>query len=309
MVKAKEREGLRLGFVGAGVVGTTLAIALFRCGYRVVACASRSRAAPRRLAATVPGCVAVDTPQEVVNSADLVFLTVPDDAIQGVAASLTWRPGQAAVHCSGAYSRDVLAVPHEQGADTGSLHPMQTFPDADSALNSLDGIVFGIEAEGALLEVLQGMACALGGTPVVLRSQDKPLYHASAIMACGYVLALLHQASGLWEALGLSPEEGLRALLPLTRATLEGATRQGPVSALTGPIARGDVGTVRRHLEALQAQAPAVVPLYCSLGLATLPLAQAKGGLSPAQARELRDLLEETLGRVGYSKLPSPVHL
>ncbi len=241
----------------------------------------------------------------MADAADLVFLTTPDDAIEPVAASLTWRPDQAVVHCSGARSLDVLTAPRRQGAVVGSFHPMQTFPEVGAAAESLEGIAFGIEAEGGfLLETLQELAKALGGWPVVLRPQDKALYHASAIIACGYLLAALDQAAHLWEAMGHGREEGLKALLPLAQATLQGAGRRGLVDALSGPLARGDVGTVQRHLEALRAQAPEVLPLYCRLGLASLPLARAKGKLSPQRAEELQAIFDGWAGLMEASPIP-----
>lgn len=288
-------QQLKLGFVGAGALGTTLAVAFSQRGYQVTAAASRRRASAERLGTRVPGCAVVDTPQQVADAADLVLLTTPDDAISKVASSLRWRSGQAAVHCSGAYSRDALVAAEEQGAHTGTLHPMQTFTDVDSGLRNLEGTFFGIEGEGELLETLQAMARDLGGEPVVLRSQDKALYHASGMMACGFVLAMLRQASLLWEALGLSQEHGVRALLPMTRSTLAGAAQNGLAPALSGPLARGDAGTIRRHLDALSSQAPQVVPLYCTLALATLPLAEEKGRAPKERLLELRRLLEETL--------------
>jgi predicted short-subunit dehydrogenase-like oxidoreductase (DUF2520 family) len=230
--------------------------------------------------------------QAVVGAADLVFLTVPDDAIEPVCESITWRPGLSAVHCSGAASLDPLKAAAAQGADVGSFHPLQTFATADQAMGKLAGSAFAIEASGAALEArLAEMARAIGGRPLVLTGR-KGLYHASAVLASNALVALLGAAAGLWEALGLSKEEGLRALLPLVRGTIDNLETIGLPDALTGPIARGDVGTVKRNLAALAEDAPEVKALYVELARRTIPIATAKGTLRSEEAEKLRELLD-----------------
>ncbi len=286
----------RLGFIGAGVVGTALAKGLARVGYPVVAVASRSAERRRALADALPKADGVDTPQEVVDAADLVFLTVPDDAVAAVATSVAWHRGSHAVHCSGAASVDLLEPARAQGAAVGVFHPLQTFASASQAEKNLRGSPFGIEASsGELLAILRGMAESLGGTPLVV-SGDKAVYHASAVVASNYLVALLDVASGLWKALGLSQEEGLRALLPLVRGTIENLESVGLPDALTGPIARGDVGTIERHLAALREVAPDVLPVYKELARRTIPIARAKGGLSDEAASRLSAILHSADG-------------
>jgi predicted short-subunit dehydrogenase-like oxidoreductase (DUF2520 family) len=287
----------KIGFIGAGRTGTALAIGLANAGYRVAAVASHTYSSAEGLAAKVAGCLAAREAAEVLAACDVVFLTVPDDAIEVVAASMPWRLGQAAVHCSGALSSEALRGARQRGAEAGCFHPLQTFASREGGEAKLAGIAFAIEGEGRLRAWLEEAARRLGGFPVFIRGEDRPLYHASAVMACGYIATLLDAACGLWEAMGLSREEGLHALLPLVRGTVDNLAERGPRLGATGPILRGDAGTVRRHLEALEDRAPEALALYRQLGLAMVAMAQARGSISGAQAEELNGLLRSQMAR------------
>ncbi|MBI4236775.1 MAG: DUF2520 domain-containing protein [Chloroflexi bacterium] len=281
-----------IGFVGAGTVGTALAVALARRGYRVVAVASRSPASARRLAARLPGCRAV-TSEETARAVGLLFLTVPDDAISEVATALPWRPGQMAVHCSGAAPLVALAAARATGACVGAFHPLQTFADADQAAMALmAGITFVVEAEEPLRSLLHRMAADLGGRAMDLRPEDRTLYHVSGVLASNYLVALVAEAAGLWERFGVSRSEALAALLPLVRGTVENIEGQGLPRALTGPIARGDRGTIATHLAALLERAPDLVPLYREMARRTVPLAVEKGRMAREEATAILALVE-----------------
>jgi len=282
----------RLGFVGAGVVGTVMAKALARGGYEVVAVTSRSPARRDALADALPNRPAVRVPQAVADLADLVFLTVSDDAIVPVAEGIRWRPGTCAVHASGVAGAELLASVRAQRVDAGVFHPLQTFATADQAERNLPGSTIGIEASsGPWLEALRAMANAVGGTPRVI-SGDRAIYHASAVFASNYLVALLDAASSLWAQLGLSREDGLESLLPLVRGTLENLASVGLPDALTGPIARGDVGPIERHIAALRSVAPDLLPLYKQLALRAIPIARAKGRLSQETAARIATILD-----------------
>lgn len=281
----------KVGFIGAGVVGTTLAASLGAAGYPVVAAASRRLASAQRLASQVPGCSACAEAQPVADAAQLVFITTPDNAIVSVAGAVRWRPGQMVVHTSGAHSLDVLEAAAAQGALTGSFHPLQSFADVREAVASLPGTTFALEGEGELLCVLQELAEALGGRWLHVGPQDKALYHAAAVLVSNYTVALMQAASDLWAAWGARPQEAVAALMPLLRGTVRNIDRLGLPQALTGPIARGDTETVRWHLEALRERAPSLLPLYARLGLETIPIAQAKGDIDAAAAQEIASML------------------
>ncbi|HLB12331.1 MAG TPA: DUF2520 domain-containing protein [Dehalococcoidia bacterium] len=283
---------MNIGFIGAGTVGTALALTLAGRGYRVVAVASRTPESAQRLAAQLEGCEALATPQAVAEASDLVFITTPDGAIGPVAAAVRWRPGQFVAHCSGADSLDVLEPVRAQGAQTGAFHPLQSFASPTQAVENLPGSFFALEGEGALLEVLKQMAQAVGGRYVLLRPGDKVLYHTAAVFASNYTVALMGMATELWLSFGVSREEATKALLPLLQGTVKNIATLGLPHCLTGPIARGDSGTVQKHLSALAGAAPDLVPAYRELGLRTIPVALAKGRIDQEQAEDMQALLE-----------------
>jgi predicted short-subunit dehydrogenase-like oxidoreductase (DUF2520 family) len=177
-------------------------------------------------------------------------------------------------HCSGAESASILEAAREQGARIGSFHPMQTFPMTNQGEASLSGVAFAVEGPAPLIDTLEDMAHALGGWPVKIGPQHRALYHLSGFLACGAVITLMSQAAELWRAMGYTKEQGLEVLLPILRSTVDSLEAQGIPAALTGPISRGDVGTVRKHLDALESQAPSVLTLYCKIALGTVAVSR-----------------------------------
>lgn len=281
-----------LSFIGAGTLGTALSKACASAGYRVLSIHSRTFENAARLAGSLPQAEAVPHPSDAT-SADVTFLTVPDDAIAAVCESVAWPTSSSVVHCSGALSLDVLNSAAQTGAATGSLHPLQTFAAGAEGAARLSGIAYALEASNnELRDTLQELVEALGGRPQWIRSSDKPLYHASAAMASNYLVALLGDASRLWESFGLSRDSGLRSLLPLVQGTIDNLQGVGFPDALTGPIARGDVDTVRIHLDALKTSQPDIVPSYAAMGKRTVELGLEKGTLSEDAARAMRELLD-----------------
>jgi predicted short-subunit dehydrogenase-like oxidoreductase (DUF2520 family) len=283
---------MRIGFIGAGTVGTALAVSLNQRGYPVVAASSRSYASALKLASLVPGCQAFENPQDVSDTCDFIFVTTPDSAILPVVSALRWRSGQSVVHCSGADSREALRSAEESGTRTGGFHPLQTFASVEYAIAGFPGTTFGLEADGDLLVTLKQMAEDLDGCWVVLKAEDKVLYHASAVMTSNYLVTLVKSATDLWARFGVPREEAIRALLPLLQGTLNNIANIGLPGCLTGPISRGDAGTVYKHLAALEKDAPEVLSTYQELGLQTIPLAQAKGRVTPEEAARMRDTLK-----------------
>ena len=281
----------KIGFIGAGTVGTALAVRLKERGYAVIAVASRSRSSADKLAASVPGCQPYDKKQAVADIAELVFITTPDDAIAQVASELKWHKGQSVVHCSGAHSLDILEPVTRAGAQAGAFHPLQTFANVAHAIKNIPGSAFALEANGELLQTLKNMAQDLDGTWVKLGAGDKVLYHAAAVFACNYLVTLMKMATDLWQTFGVSTPEATRALLPLLRGTLNNLENIGLPNCLTGPIARGDLGTINRHLKALEQSAPALLHTYRDLGLQTIPIALSKGKIDSKRAEEMRQLL------------------
>jgi predicted short-subunit dehydrogenase-like oxidoreductase (DUF2520 family) len=286
---------LKLGIIGAGTVGTALAFRLSRQGYQIAAVSSRSRASALRLTQMVGGGQVFDSPQGAADNADFIFLTTPDDAIPGIVNAVGWHSGQYVVHCSGADSLDVLEPARIVGAQVGSFHPLQTFASIQKAIENLPGSTFALEAEGELLDILKEMATALNGHWIKLGAGDKAAYHAAAVMTSNYLVTLMKMATDLWESFGISREQALQALMPLLKGTVNNLENLGLPNALTGPIARGDIGTVQIHLNTLKESAPGIIPAYCEMGLQTVPVALAKGKINERQALELDNILRVAL--------------
>lgn len=281
----------RIGFIGAGRVAKGLAWGLAQSQHEVVACASRSLASAEQLATRIAACRAGTDAQEVVDRADLVFITVPDDAIAAVAQSVSWRRGMAAVHCSGATEVSVLEPAARAGALIGGFHPLQFFADPEVALAGLPGCSIGIEAEEPLLSQLEALAAALQCRVLRLPPGCRARYHAGAHYAAGFVFALLHEATVMWQSFGASREDAVRALVPLLRGAATAAERLGLARGLAGTYSRGDLGTVKKHLDDLARLGPDALHLYCELALRSIPLGLERGGYDEQRAEELRALL------------------
>ncbi len=291
-------KDLAIGFIGIGVLGKGLPLAQSARGYRVAGACSRSATSAQWLADRIPGCDAYTSAQELADTADLVFITTPDSIIGEVASAVDWRPGQAVVHCCGAASTGLLAPAKKLGALTGAFHPFQTFAGVQNPEESSDrlaGVTFAIAGDGWLAGYLHDMARLLGGYPVVVADELRPIYHAAAVLGCGYLVALLQGAVSLWEEMGFSTEEAVRALYPLANATLDNVARHGISAAATGPVVRGDAVTMRSHLESIFLRMPELLPVYSSLARASFPLA-VKHGVGPDQLTAMEELVDHYVG-------------
>ncbi len=284
---------LKLGFIGAGTVGTTLAVRLSDKGYQVVAVSSRKRTSAEKLAQEVSGCQVYNTNQDVADAAELIFITTPDGIIASVASEIRWHTERSVVHCSGAASTDILEPARKLGAQIGAFHPLQTFASVRQAIENIPGSTFALEAEEPLLSTLKDMATALDGHWIELKASDKVAYHAAAVIACNYLVTLVKLATDLWQTFNIPPQQATQALLPLIRGTIHNIDTVGIPQCLTGPIARGDIKTIKKHLDALQEVAPALVSAYRELGRQTIPLALAKGRINQKQAQELQAILKQ----------------
>ena len=283
---------LRIGFIGAGQLAVPVAWSLARAGFQVVGAASRSRASAEKFAAGIAGARAYDNAQNLVEESDLVVIAVPDDAIAPITRSLAWQKRHSVVHCSAATEVSALSAAAEQGASTGGFHPLQTFTNAEAAMQTLPGCAAAIEAEDqSLLDLLWAMATALGCKPFRLPAGARPLYHASGSFAGSFLVRLMNDALDLWEAFGVDREQAFQALMPLTKGTVAALEANGPVKSLAGPIARADVGTVERHIAAVREKAPELLPTYLDLARRSVAISQGKGGASKEKLEALRVLL------------------
>lgn len=293
---AKRDERPRLAFIGAGRVGTALGVAFSRAGWLVVAVASRDEARRQRFTQLVAGARAFTEPAAVLDEAELIFLTVPDDAIAGVVAGLRLYSGQALVHTSGALPASVLAPAMAAGTSVGGFHPLVAFADLERALAALDGATVGLEGDASLLPLLAELAESIGARPVVLPAGTKDAYHAAAMMAAGGLVGLLDGIAEVAALAGLDEATALSVYLPLARQALANAAELGVAGALTGPFLRGDAGTVRAHLAVLRERAPATLTLYLAVARRELAIAERRGELPAERVTELRGLLDDAGG-------------
>ena len=235
---------------------------------------SRDGDRAKKLAARVGGAIHTQQGGLLVDLADIAFVTVPDDAIASVAESVPWRAQTAAVHCSGGTPVSALDAATRLGAAIGGFHPLQTFPHGAKSLPSLDGVTFAIETRDIPLHNrLREMAAALGGRAIDIDEQSRALYHVSGVLASNFLTAIVGEAANLWSQFGYNQSQAMQALLPLIRGTVGNIEREGAAAALTGPIVRGDLGTVQTHLEQLRSRLPDVVPLYAALAQSAARLA------------------------------------
>ncbi len=280
--------------IGAGRVGTAIAVRLRDAGYAVVGVSGRAGTA-ERAARYLPGVPVVEA-AVAARAADIVVLGVPDDLIERTAEALAEhdavRPGRSVVHLSGATSLDALSAARSAGAEVLSVHPLQTFPDVEGAIARIPGSGIAVTAVSQAGYALgERLATDVGGRPFRLDDEAKPLYHAAAVFASNYLVAVTAVGEELLRRAGVS--DPVELLAPLQRATLDNVAAMGPAAALTGPAVRGDAGTVARNLEALSEHAPQTIPAYVVLADVALGLGERSGRLST----EDREAVEKVLDR------------
>ncbi|HEY0077567.1 MAG TPA: Rossmann-like and DUF2520 domain-containing protein [Pyrinomonadaceae bacterium] len=289
--------------IGAGRLGTALAVALEESGYRVAAVLARRAARARRAASFLSAeTLALGSSQlGLVPPVDILLVTTPDDSIAETAAHLAEtlqaapRLRRVALHTSGALSSEALAPLREKGLAVGSMHPLVSVSDACSGAESLRRAFFCTEGDRAAVRAARGIVRALGAQSFTIKTEDKALYHAAAVMTSGHTVSLFQTATELLARCGLDETRSRRILLPLLGSTLENLSTQTPARALTGTFARGDVSTVRKHLSALRSTEDRdALELYALLGRRALPLAEENGADSSALG-EIARLLDEVL--------------
>ncbi|MFI0352347.1 Rossmann-like and DUF2520 domain-containing protein [Actinomadura sp. 9N407] len=284
---------LTVGVVGAGRVGTALGVALAHAGHRVVAAAAVSETSLRRTEERLPGAALV-TPQEVVQAADLVLLTVPDDVLPELAAGLVAAEvpftGKLVAHTSGRYGIAVLDPITRAGGLPLALHPVMTFTGRPDDVNRLSGSSFGVTAPEALRPVAEALVLEMGGEPSWIAEDRRALYHAALAGAANHLVTLVVESMDLLGKAGVA-EPG-RMLGPLLGASLDNALRLG-IDGLTGPVARGDAGTVAEHVGELGRVSPEGRGAYVALARLTADRALAAGLLKPEDAERLLEALAD----------------
>jgi predicted short-subunit dehydrogenase-like oxidoreductase (DUF2520 family) len=279
MPATKRKQKPEVSIIGAGRLGTALAVALAGCGYSIQSLVTRRAQSARRAANLLDAEVQVLTAKQLhsLRRADVFLITVPDDQIAGVAAELSSLKFPAArkttvLHTSGALSAEVLTPLRKKGWSTGSVHPLISVSDRGAALPA--GF-WSVEGDTAALRFAKAMVRDLGGKSFSIRSEDKPLYHAAAVMVSGNVVALFDVALEMLVRCGLTRKTAHEILLPLIASTVHSLETKDPVEALTGTFSRGDLETVKRHLQALKSSKLAdALELYRLLGMRSLKLSK-----------------------------------
>ena len=295
MTTHAQDAGDAIAILGLGKVGTAVGYLLKSAGYRIIAVADQS---PTALKKGIPftGGQACETLVEAAAAANCMIITTTDDAIASVCREIVVngavREGDKVIHMSGAGGLDLLAPARQAGAHVASIHPIQSFADVKGAIMNIPGSTFGITADDELREWAVSIVKALKGVPFFVLEMDKALYHAAACMASNYLTTLVHMVETTYRALGLNRTEAIRAFWPLVKGTLLNIETRGAVEALTGPIARGDAGTIEKHLQALHESLPDLLNAYRELGLMTVDMALQKGSLTRERAQTIKTLLK-----------------
>ncbi|MEP6525836.1 MAG: Rossmann-like and DUF2520 domain-containing protein [Nocardioidaceae bacterium] len=285
----------RIGVVGAGRVGAVLAAALRAAGHEIAAVGGESAASLTRVETLLPG-IPVLKPSAVAKASDVLLLTVPDDSLGNVvrmlSASGAIRAGQYVVHTSGRHGTNILQPAADRGALVLAMHPAMTFTGTDLDLDRLAGCVFGVTGDRGLRLFAESLVADLKGRVVWIEESDRALYHAALAHGANHLVTLVTQAMDLLRATGA--EDPAATLRPLLTAALDNALTYGD-AALTGPIVRGDIRTVRAHLVQLRRISPETLESYVAMGRATANHAVADGRLDPSRAAAMITLLDDAL--------------
>lgn len=280
-----KRRPLTVSIIGAGRLGTALAIALSQCGYQVEAVVARRKAHAESAARLVPNEPLALSSSELnrLPPSRLLFITTPDDVIEDTAAGLaiaTREHGEQgiALHTSGALSSDVLKSLREAGFHTGSMHPLVAVSEPFTGAESLRRAFFCIEGGRKAASAARAVVRDLGARSFHVSTEKKALYHAAAVTSSGHVVALLDIAIEMLVRCGLKEKDARSILMPLIESNTENLRELAPAHALTGTFARADMRTVRRHLEAIRREGMSdALTAYKLLGRRSLRLAKQRG--------------------------------
>ncbi|MDP6958328.1 MAG: DUF2520 domain-containing protein [Planctomycetota bacterium] len=273
-----------VSIIGGGQTGRAFGKLLSRAGFELRSVVCRSLPHAKEAVAFI----GAGTPTLSPEKADLILLAVPDDQIEAVSSQLEGISGSIVIHLCGALSVDVLESAKRAGARVGALHPLRSFADPEAAVDSFGGTYCAVEGDPS--EELKGLVESIGGIPLRLDSTGKILYHAGAVFASNYLVTLLDASRKLLEKAGIPKAESLGPALSLAQGTLRNIERIGIPEALSGPVERGDVGTLQKHWEEIQSRMPELTVGYSELARKTVEVALEKGSVSGARAKEMQDL-------------------
>jgi len=293
-VMTKKKQPLQFAIIGAGMVGTAIGFLLKKAGHNITAVADPSAAHLKR-AESYTRARGFREPARAADHADCLLITTPDDRIGPVCAEIVGSSsvrGKKVFHMSGAGGLDLLAPAARAGACVASIHPLQSFSSVDSAIQNIPGSYFGVTAGPGAKKLSTTIVRDLQGIPIYITPAQKPLYHTAACVASNYLVSLMSVVESIYLSIGLSEKDARRAYLPLVYGSLKNIEKQGCSKALTGPIARGDSGTIQKHIDAMACHLPGYSSLYADLGMIAVKLARQKGTLSSGQAKNIVKLLK-----------------
>jgi len=290
----KKKQSLKFAIIGAGMVGTAIGFLLKKAGHPITAVADLSAAHLKR-AKSYTGAAGFQHPAQAADLADCLLITTPDDRIGSVCAQIVTETsvrGKKVFHMSGAGGLDLLDSAARAGASVASIHPLQSFSSIDSAIQNIPGSYFGVTASAGAKKLSADIVRDLGGIPIYITPKQKPLYHAAACIASNYLVSLMSVVEAIYLSIGFSEKDARKAYLPLVYGSLKNIEKQGCHNALTGPIARGDTGTIQKHIEAMACNLPHYSLLYADMGMIAVKLALQKGTLNSSQAKKIIELLK-----------------
>jgi predicted short-subunit dehydrogenase-like oxidoreductase (DUF2520 family) len=290
----ERQNSYKFAIIGLGMVGTAIGHLLKKSGHKIIAVCDKSSSAMKR-ANRYTGGENFSDPRKAIVNANAILITTPDDCIANACREIAdpkLLKGKLVFHMSGAGGLDLLDSAKEAGAIIASIHPLQSFSSIDNAIKNIPGSIFGITAGPRAKKKTQAIVRGLKGIPILISPAQKPLYHAAACFASNYLVTLLNTVESIYCSIGISRTKAQKAYWPLIYGTLKNIEAAGSVCALTGPIARGDTGTIQNHITAIKETQPQYSALYSSLGIVTTKIAREKGSLSPIRAKKIINLLK-----------------
>ncbi len=283
--------------IGAGSVGISFGFLLDKIAYNILGFISNSLKSAQSGVDLINAGIATTDYNDFIKEADLILITTPDQAIKKVARELfdldLVKDQATLVHLSGALDSDILATTSDKNYGRLSLHPLQAIANVEQGINKLPDSFFTIEGNSLGIKQGKEILTALDVDYKIISKEAKPLYHAAACVASNYLVALVDLAIKMMEEVGISSDDALSALLPLIKGSMENIAQSDPAQALTGPLARGDQETIKKHLASLKAFLPEKLQLYNELAGQTIELADEKGSISKVQVKNLYQIIQE----------------
>ena len=287
----------KIGIIGAGRLGKSLARALCEVGYAVCAIHDVNRAAAESCISMCGTQIKFYKVEDFPDFLTLVFISVPDDFIASVAGELALSSITSqtiVVHTSGARGIDALAPLHRKTSLLASIHPIQTFSGSENDWKRLFGITFGLEGQNPVLLRLRAVVDELRGRTITVSTGHKPLYHLGCVFASNFIVTLFAAASRVMAHVGFDEREAIKILYPLAEASMANVKMKGAPASATGPITRGDIGTVVSHLQELSEICPQVLPLYRALGQYMTDLVFDLPGVDKEKIIQIKEMLNRT---------------